>query len=64
MNSDTTLLSHPIKEGMADFIGELISGKTANQRLHIWAVGNEQKVWGRTPFYSSSSFIAMDLKHL
>jgi len=36
---------HAIQEGMADFIGELISGKTANERLHDWAVGNEQKVW-------------------
>jgi hypothetical protein len=45
MAGDTTLLCHAIKEGMADFIGELISGKTANQRLHIWAVGKEQKIW-------------------
>lgn len=41
MLSDTTLLRHAIQEGMADFIGELISGKTANQRLHIWAIGKE-----------------------
>lgn len=45
MADDTTLLSHAIKEGMADFIGELISGKTANQRLHVWAMGKEQQVW-------------------
>ncbi|RYE25852.1 MAG: hypothetical protein EOP45_04400 [Sphingobacteriaceae bacterium] len=45
MASDTTLLSYAIKEGMADFIGELISGKTANQRLHTWAKGKERKVW-------------------
>ncbi|ACT93464.1 gliding motility protein GldB-related protein [Dyadobacter fermentans] len=45
MAGDTTLLCHAIKEGMADFIGELISGRTANQRLHVWAVGHERKVW-------------------
>ncbi len=45
MKDDTTLLCYAIKEGMADFIGELISGKTANQRLHIWAKGREQKIW-------------------
>jgi hypothetical protein len=45
MAGDTTLLCHTIQEGMADFIGELISGKTANQRLHVWAVGHERQVW-------------------
>ena len=45
MAGDTTLLCHAIKEGMADFIGELISGKVANQRLHIWALGREKKIW-------------------
>jgi hypothetical protein len=45
MAGDTAVLRHAIQEGMADFIGELISGKTANERLHVWAVGNERKVW-------------------
>jgi hypothetical protein len=45
MAGDTTLLCHAIQEGMADFIGELISGKTANERLHVWAVGHERQVW-------------------
>ncbi|MCE7042449.1 DUF2268 domain-containing putative Zn-dependent protease [Dyadobacter sp. CY312] len=45
MAGDTTLLCHAIQEGMADFLGELISGKTANERLQVWAVGNEKKVW-------------------
>lgn len=45
MAADTILLRYAIVEGMADFIGELISGRTANQRLHTWAVGNERKVW-------------------
>jgi len=45
MAGDTTLLSYVLVEGMADFLGELISGKTANQRLHDWAVGKEKAVW-------------------
>ncbi len=45
MSSDTTLLSAVLIEGMADFIGELISGKTANERLHLWAKGKEKKIW-------------------
>lgn len=42
---DTTLLAGAITEGMADFIGELISGKTANERLFVWAKGKEKQVW-------------------
>ncbi len=45
MASDTTLLSASIKEGMADFIGELISGKSANERLLIFAKGKEKSIW-------------------
>jgi hypothetical protein len=30
---------------MADFFGELISGKTSNERLHVWAKGKEMQVW-------------------
>lgn len=45
MAGDTTLLCHTIQEGMADFIGQLISGKTANERLHTWAIGHEKVVW-------------------
>lgn len=45
MASDTTLLSASIKEGMADFIGELISGKSANERLLIFAKGKEKTIW-------------------
>jgi hypothetical protein len=45
MASDTTLLSAAIKEGMADFIGELISGKFNNDRLLIYAKGKESKIW-------------------
>jgi hypothetical protein len=45
MASDTTLLKGAILEGMADFIGELISGKSANERLLIFAKGKEKKIW-------------------
>jgi len=42
---DTTLLCAALVEGMADFLGELISGNTANERLHVWAKGREKKIW-------------------
>jgi hypothetical protein len=45
MASDTTLLKAAILEGMADFIGELISGKSANQSLLIYGKGKEQEIW-------------------
>lgn len=45
MTSDTTLLAAALKEGMADFIGELISGKSANERLLIFAKGKEKFIW-------------------
>ena len=45
MAGDTTLLHASIVEGMADFIGELISGKTANERLHVFAIGKEKIIW-------------------
>ena len=46
MASDTTLLKAAIEEGMADFIGELISGKSANEKLLIYAKGKEKIIWG------------------
>jgi len=45
MGSDTSLLKAVMVEGMADFMGELISGKTANGRLHTWAKGREKQIW-------------------
>lgn len=44
---DTITLGYSINEGMADFIGELISGKSANPQLLEWVKGKEQKVWNR-----------------
>jgi hypothetical protein len=45
MAQDTTLLRAVLVEGMADFIGELTSGRTANDRLHVWAKGKEKQIW-------------------
>lgn len=47
MRSDTTNLKYAIEEGMADFIGELISGAVGNPELHRWAQGKEQRIWSR-----------------
>jgi len=45
MASDTTLLAAAIKEGMSDFIGELISGKSANESLLVYGKGRELEIW-------------------
>jgi hypothetical protein len=45
MKNDTITLGYVIKEGMADFIGELISGDTANRKIFEWAKGKEKKIW-------------------
>jgi len=45
MKKDTITLGYVIKEGMADFIGELISGDTANRKIFDWAKGKEKQIW-------------------
>ncbi len=45
MAKDTTLLKAAIEEGMADFIGELISGKSANESLLKYGKGKEKTIW-------------------
>jgi hypothetical protein len=45
MASDTTLLKAAIIEGMADFICELISGKSANENLLVYGKGREKEIW-------------------
>nr|WP_321235312.1 DUF2268 domain-containing putative Zn-dependent protease [uncultured Psychroserpens sp.] len=45
MKNDTITLGYAIKEGMADFIGELISGETANRKIFDWAKGKEKRIW-------------------
>jgi len=47
MKRDTTTLSYVISEGMADFIGELITGNTANPVLYAWTKGKEKQIWGK-----------------
>jgi uncharacterized protein YjaZ len=47
MASDSTLLKAAILEGMADFLGELISGQSANLKLQIFAKGKENIIWTR-----------------
>ena len=42
---DTTLLSAALREGMADFFAELVSGKTSNERLFVWVKGREKQTW-------------------
>ncbi|WP_210462177.1 tetratricopeptide repeat protein [Rufibacter roseolus] len=44
-SSDTTLLSNALAEGMADFIGELISGVNTNKRVHDFANPREKQIW-------------------
>ncbi|MGI9530015.1 TPR end-of-group domain-containing protein [Lutimonas sp.] len=45
MKRDTITLGYAIKEGMADFMGELISGNSANEKIFAWAEGKEKKIW-------------------
>ncbi|HYY95763.1 MAG TPA: DUF2268 domain-containing putative Zn-dependent protease [Pyrinomonadaceae bacterium] len=40
-----TLLAASIKEGAADFVGELISGKNTNQHLHVYGNPRERELW-------------------
>ncbi|WP_432708018.1 TPR end-of-group domain-containing protein [Pedobacter sp.] len=47
MKKDTTTLSYVIREGMGDFIGELISGNTANKVLFDWVKGKEKQIWNK-----------------
>jgi uncharacterized protein YjaZ len=45
MKDDTTTLAACISEGMADFLGGLISGKIINERLQLFAKGKEKEIW-------------------
>ncbi|HVT38617.1 MAG TPA: DUF2268 domain-containing putative Zn-dependent protease [Gemmatimonadaceae bacterium] len=44
LRRERTLLCAALVEGMADFIGELISGATANPRIHQFARGKERQI--------------------
>jgi hypothetical protein len=43
--SDNTLLARALGEGVADFVGELISGDTINSHLHKYADPVEKELW-------------------
>jgi hypothetical protein len=45
IKKDTITLGYAINEGMADFIGELISGDTPNRKIFEWTKGKEKKIW-------------------
>jgi len=42
---ETTLLHQSILEGSADFLGEMISGRTVNQQVYDWADPREAELW-------------------
>jgi hypothetical protein len=45
MARDTTLLRDAIREGMADFLSELITGRIITKRQHGYAKGKEKMIW-------------------
>ncbi len=40
-----TLLGQSLREGSADFVGELVSGGNVNGWIHAWALPREAEVW-------------------
>jgi hypothetical protein len=42
---NSTLLAHAIREGSADFVGELISGGMINAHLHTYGNPREHELW-------------------
>lgn len=42
---DTSLMAAALREGMCDFFAELMTGKTANNRIHVWAKGKAKIIW-------------------
>lgn len=45
LKQDTTLLSYAIKEGMADFFAELVTGINPSQRQYDFARDKKKKIW-------------------
>jgi hypothetical protein len=45
MVASNTLLAKCIREGSADFLAELISGKHINNHLHVYGNPNEKQLW-------------------
>jgi hypothetical protein len=42
---ERTLLARALREGAADFVGELISGQLLNRAQHAWAAPREAALW-------------------
>jgi uncharacterized protein YjaZ len=42
---DHSLLAACIKEGIGDFLGEMISGQNINAHVHEWAAPREEELW-------------------
>jgi hypothetical protein len=45
LKRDTTLLSYVIREGMADFFAELVTGINPSQRQYDFAKNKKKKIW-------------------
>jgi hypothetical protein len=43
--STSTLLAQSIREGGADFVSELLTGKTINQSIHSYGDAHERELW-------------------
>ena len=46
MDETPTLLQMAINEGVADFLGELASGRHINEHVHAWAEPRARELWG------------------
>ncbi len=46
-SANPPLLEKVLREGGADFIAELISGRHMNQAIHDWALPREAEIWAR-----------------
>lgn len=45
LKQDTTLLCYAIREGMADFFAELVTGTNPSQRQYDFAKDKKKKIW-------------------
>jgi hypothetical protein len=44
MDWKRSVLEHSLVEGVAEFVGELISGSASNTHLHVWTRGREKEI--------------------
>jgi hypothetical protein len=45
LEGEPDLLDKCVREGMADFVAELISGRHINEHVHEWALPREHELW-------------------